>query len=86
MVTDSVYKDSPHIIGVDLYDGVGLVGIEKTSGENGWYISKTYHKRDGLGRGESLIVSVSAEDLKKCCILDSPANLTPHHSKHLTNL
>jgi hypothetical protein len=70
MVTDSVSSDSPHIRGVEAFDHCGLVGIEKTSGETGWYISKNYAKRDGKGRGTSLIIEVKPADISKFCLLD----------------
>ncbi len=69
MVTDYANYDSPHIKGIDIYDHNGLVGIEKTSGENGFYISKDYNKRNSYHRGKTVIVSVSKENLNKCCIL-----------------
>ena len=68
MVEDSPSSDSPYIKGIEAYYHRGLVGIEKTSGENGFYISKNYSKRDGRGRGQTLVVEV--KDLSKCCLLD----------------
>ena len=70
MVEDSPRSDSPHIKGIEASHHTGLVGIEKTSGENGFYIAKNYFRRDGRGRGACLIVSVDKAELPKCCILD----------------
>jgi hypothetical protein len=49
---------TPHTKG-QIVHGPHLVGVEKNSGEGGWYISKNYHKRDGKGRGSAHVIKVA---------------------------
>lgn len=66
MVTSTGHRDSPYIRGMHQWD-IPLVGVEKTSGENGWYVSKKFTKRSKSFRGITFICEVL--DLSKCCEL-----------------
>lgn len=57
-----------HTIGEE--NEVHIVGIEKTSGQNGWYISKKYSKRGSSARGKSVVLKIDPENLGKFCLLD----------------
>lgn len=69
MVEDNPYSKNPHIKGIEATTHRGLVGIEKTSGENGYYISKNYHSRSDWRRGTTVIVECTTNFLKECRIL-----------------
>jgi len=64
-VTD--YQRTPHTIAEE--NGVYIVGIEKTSGGNGWYISKRYSQRANTVRGKSVVLKIDPENLSKFCQL-----------------
>ena len=66
MVTETEHRDSPHIEGMH-QGSIPLVGVEKTSGENGWYVSKDFKKRKRSFRGITFICEVL--DISKCCEL-----------------
>lgn len=69
MVEDSRWgTESPHVRGVTP-GGKYLVGVEKTSGENGWYISKEFNKRGTAGRGSTHVIEVLPENINKFRIL-----------------
>jgi len=59
VVMDYNYPDnnSPHVKAIDAYTEKGFVGIEKSSGENNYYISKDFEKRKSY-RGRTCIVRV----------------------------
>ena len=60
VVTDNQFKDrSPYVRGVEVRTHNYLVGIEKSSGAFGWYISKDFAKRKNLSRGVTIIVEVN---------------------------
>lgn len=61
--------DSPYVKFIDPHSHNALVGVEKPSSKNdkGWYISKSYYKRNS--RGIVCLVKVSLEDLKNCTII-----------------
>lgn len=67
MVEDSYNSENKRAKGKN-ENGSLLIGIERAS-ETGFYISKTYSKRDGYHRGTSIIVQVSEEAKQKCYIL-----------------
>ena len=62
------YKDYKGSVNLNPRLNTYDLSIEKTSGEDGWYISKKYIKRHDLDRGRTIIVSVS--DLTNCIILE----------------
>jgi hypothetical protein len=69
MVTDISNPDSPHVKGIDVINHLPLVGIEKTTRQDGsgYYISKDYSRRKTSSRGQSVVVKV--KDIDKCCLL-----------------
>lgn len=69
MVTDNSNRDSPYIKGYEPTTVDYLVGIEKTSGLNGWYISKNYNARKNSSRGLTVIVKVNLNELDKYTVL-----------------
>lgn len=73
MVIDYDYprNRSPHVIGIDVYSHVGLVGIEGTSKPQRPYISKNYSSRRDSYRGKTVIVKINEADLEKCCVLNN---------------
>ncbi len=66
LVTDD--RETPHTIAEQ--QDTHIVGIEKTSGVNGWYISKSYNKRRTSTRGVSVIIEIQPENLNKFYLLD----------------
>jgi len=56
---------TPHTLAIEPYSHRYLVGIEKTSGQNGYYISKGYCKRKNLLRGSTHIIKIKGSDLDK---------------------
>ena len=64
-VTD--YQITHHTIGEET--GVHIVGIEKTSGSNGWYISKKYSRRANSVRGNCVVIKIEPENLSKFYLL-----------------
>jgi len=61
---------TPHTLAIEPYSHRYLVGIEKTSGQNGYYISKGYCKRKNLLRGSTHIIKIKGSDLDKFYKLD----------------
>lgn len=61
---------TPHTLAIEPYSHIYLVGVEKTSGQNGHYISKGYFKRKNLLRGSTHIIKINSSDLDKFCKLD----------------
>ncbi len=66
LVTDD--RETPYTIAEQ--QDTHIVGIEKSSGENGWYISKSYNKRRTSTRGVSVIIEIQPENLNKFYLLD----------------
>lgn len=66
LVTDD--RETPYTIAEQ--QDTHIVGIEKTSGDNGWYISKDYYKRKTSTRGVSVIIEIQPENLNKFYLLD----------------
>ena len=65
LVTDNRWKnESPHVKAYDWFTQNWIVGIETTSGPNGYYISKDFSKRDNGYRGPTYVVEVL--DKSKC--------------------
>lgn len=64
------HERTPHTLALEPHSHKYLVGIEKTSGENGHYISKGYHKRKNLLRGSTHIIKIKDSDLNKFYQLD----------------
>ena len=58
---------TPHTIAQE--GDAHIVGIEKTSGGNGWYISKRYSQRANTVRGKSVVLKIDPENLSKFCQL-----------------
>lgn len=66
LVTDD--RATPHTIAEQ--QETHIVGVEKTSGANGWYISKNYFERKTSTRGVSIIIEIQPENLNKFYLLD----------------
>lgn len=66
LVTDGRY--TPHTIAQEM--DTHIVGVEKTSGAGGWYISKSYGKRRNSTLGISIIIEIQPENLSKFYLLD----------------
>lgn len=66
LVTDD--RQTPYTIAEQ--QDTHIVGVEKTSGKNGWYISKNYSKRKTSTRGVSIIIEIQPENLNKFYLLD----------------
>jgi hypothetical protein len=66
LVTSDRY--TPHTIAIQ--QDTHIVGIEKTSGKNGFYVSKNYFKRKTSERGVCVIIEILPENLDKFYILD----------------
>jgi len=64
------HERTPHTLSIEPYYHKYLVGIEKTSGQNGHYISKSYDKRKNLLRGSTHIIKINDSDLNKFYKLD----------------
>ena len=66
LVIDSNYpvNNSPHVKALSFPDYKGIVGIEKSSGENNYYISKSHYNRKASYRGDTIIVKIL--DISKC--------------------
>lgn len=64
------HERTPYTLAIEPYYHKLLVGIEKTSGQNGHYISKGYNKRKNLLRGSTHIIKIKDSDIEKFCKLD----------------